>query len=264
MNELSFALRRQQRGLVIWALSLAAYSLMIVSMWPTIHRSAKPMQDYMSSWPKGLRDAFGITDMTTPTGYLGAELFSVILPLLVIVAAINITLELTAGYEDAGYFETLLVLPVTRDRILLTRGLAALVALAGLGGVLYLALAGGGLAVDMHLSQGRLAAATLTVIMLAMLHAAIGYLGAGLGLGRGAALGLAAGVAVLGYAVNNLFPLVTALRGTAKYSPWHWTIGQDPLRTGLPVGGILLTLAVTAMLVTVGTIAFIRRDIRVA
>lgn len=261
MNEVAFALRRQRRSLIIWAGSLAVYALLMASMWPNVRKSASSMQSYVESMPKAFVEAFGASDMTTPAGYLNTELMAVIMPALLTAAAIGVTLALTAGYEDAGYFETLLVLPVTRMRMLLVRGLAALLAVAGLGVALYLALLAGNAAANLGLSPARLAAAVLGVTLLATLHAAVGYLGAGAGLGRSGALGLAAGVAVAGYAVNSLFPLVHALRGLARYSPWHWTVAQEPLRHGLPVGGALLTVAVTAALVAAGTVAFTRRDV---
>ncbi len=261
MSELTFALRRQRRGLIIWAASLGAYVLLMASMWPSIRKSASTMQSYVETMPKAFVEAFGASDMTTPAGYLNTELMSVVMPALLITAAIGVTIALTAGYEDAGYFETLLPLPVTRTRMLLTRGLAALLAVAGLGVVVYLSLLAASAAANMHLAAGRIGAAALAVTLLAVLHGAIGYLAAGIGLGRPGAIGLAAGVAVAGFAVNSLFPLVDALRGASRYSPWHWTVGVEPLKNGLSVGGALLTLGVAAVLVAAGTVAFTRRDV---
>lgn len=261
MSEFVFSLRRQGRTLAVWAVATVFYAALITLAWPSVHGAAKSIQDAL---PKEFALAFGTGDLSTPAGYLGAELFGLILPLLLIAAAVTGTVALTAGYEDAGYFETLLVLPVSRARILLPRGLTVLAGLAGTGVVLYAGLSAATAAVNMHLAQGRLAAAVVTVVGLAALHAGIVYLAAGLGVGRGHALGLAGGIAVLGYATNNLLPLVHALRGVARYSPWHWTVGQNPLRTGLPAGGLLLTATLIAALVIAGTAAFTRRDIHLA
>ncbi len=62
----------------------------------------------------------------------------------------------------------------------------------------------------------------------------------------------------------SLLPQASALSGVVSYSPWNWTIGQDPLRTGLPIKGMLLTLGFVAVLVTAGTAAFNRRDVGLA
>ncbi|MDQ2727356.1 MAG: ABC transporter permease [Actinomycetota bacterium] len=261
MIEVAFALRRQRRTLTVWMVATTFYAALITLAFPSVHHAARSIQDTL---PTDLAQAFGMGDLSTPAGYLGTELFGLILPLLLIAATITGTAALTAGYEDAGYFETLLVLPVGRGPILLARALAVLVGLTGTGVVLYAGLSGAGAAVNMHLSEGRLAAAVVTVAGLAALHAGIVYLAAGLGARRALALGVAAGIAVTGYAINNLLPLVHPLRGVAIYSPWHWTVGQDPLRTGLPAGGLLLTVAFIATFVIAGTIAFTRRDIHLA
>ncbi len=263
MTEAAFALRRQRRAMLSWVAAVAFYTALLMSVWPAMHRSGS-IQDYVDSLPKGLIRAFGITDLTTAAGYLGGELFSFILPLLLTAAAVTTTVTLTAAYEEAGYFETLLTLPITRTRMLLARGLAALAGLAVVGVALYAVLSGVGRIIGMDVAQSRLAAGTVAVTALAALHGAVAYLGAGLGIGRTRALGLAAGTAVLGYAMYSLLPQVSALSGVVSYSPWDWTIGQDPLRTGLPVKGMLLALGFITALVTAGTAAFNRRDVGLA
>jgi ABC-2 type transport system permease protein len=46
-------------------------------------------------------------------------------------------------------------------------------------------------------------------------------------------------------------------------SPWHWYLGGEPLKNGLQAGDSLLLLAVTLLLVAVGTVVFNRRDVAV-
>ncbi|MDQ2839345.1 MAG: hypothetical protein M3Y89_18390 [Actinomycetota bacterium] len=108
MIEVAFALRRQRRTLTVWTVATTFYAALITLAFPSVHHAAKSIQDTL---PKDLAQAFGMGDLSTPAGYLGAELFGLILPLLLIAATITGTAALTAGYEDAGYFETLLVLP---------------------------------------------------------------------------------------------------------------------------------------------------------
>ncbi len=264
MIELGFALRRQRRAWIVWAVSLAAYAGLVVGEWPSVHRGASALTTYVRHLPRGLAAAFGVTSLSTPAGYLTSELFSVVLPFLLITAAVLATLALSAGDEDRGHLETLLALPVARRRILLQRGAAAWLGLVGLGLVLALVLAGGGGAVALRLAPGRLAAAMVALVALATLHAAVAYLGAGLGLGRARALAAALALAILGYVLSSLLPLARPLAGLADASAWHWTVAQDPLRTGLPVAGVLAELAVSAVLVAVGTWRFGRRDIRAA
>jgi len=78
---------------------------------------------------------------------------------------------------------------------------------------------------------------------------------------RAPALGISAGAAVLGYLANGVLPQVRGLEWTRQASPWHWYLGGEPLRNGLQVGGVLLLLGVTAVLVVAGTWCFNRRDL---
>jgi ABC-2 type transport system permease protein len=77
------------------------------------------------------------------------------------------------------------------------------------------------------------------------------------------ALGASAGVAVLTYLANGVFPQVQGLEWTRDVSPWHWYLGGEPLKNGLPAGDSLLLLAATLVLVTAGTWLFNHRDIAV-
>ncbi|HUY98441.1 MAG TPA: ABC transporter permease subunit [Verrucomicrobiae bacterium] len=264
MTEFAFAVRCQLRSGLVWAGSLAAYVALVVAAWPTVRHAAPALASYVRHLPRGLAAAFGVTSLATPAGYLEGELFAVIVPFLLITAAVLSTVGLTAGDEDQGYFEILLTLPVSRRRILLQRGLAALVVLVALGAVIELMVAGVGALVGLGIALDRLTAATLALVVLAALHAAVAHAGAGLGLGRTRALAVALSIAGIGYVMNSLLPLARGLAPVADLSPWHWTVGQNPLHTGVPTVGILGELALIAALVTVGTLGFGRRDIRAA
>jgi ABC-2 type transport system permease protein len=113
------------------------------------------------------------------------------------------------------------------------------------------------------ITAGEFAAATL---QLALLGACLGALAFAIGAATGRkalALGLTAGVTVLAYLANGVFPQVEGLAWTRDVSPWHWSVGGEPLKNGLQVGDSLLLLGTTAALVALGTWAFNRRDVAV-
>ncbi|CAM5692465.1 hypothetical protein SMICM304S_03933 [Streptomyces microflavus] len=90
---------------------------------------------------------------------------------------------------------------------------------------------------------------TLTVALLAVLHAGIAYAIVGFGFGRGPALGVAAGVLVVGYLLHGIAPMSDALEPLANVSPWEWALGSDPLLNGVPWGGVALLVAVSVVVV---------------
>ena len=112
-------------------------------------------------------------------------------------------------------------------------------------------------------TAAEFAAAT---IQLALFGACLGGLAFAVGAATGRkalALGISAGVAVLAYLANGVFPQLEGLEWTREVSPWHWYLGGEPLKHGLQAGDALLLLAVTLVLVAAGTWRFNRRDVAV-
>jgi ABC-2 type transport system permease protein len=67
---------------------------------------------------------------------------------------------------------------------------------------------------------------------------------------------------VFGYVIEGLTGQVRALHWAQPVSPWHWLLGDDPLRHGLSWHSWLLPLAATAVLIITGVTRFARRDLR--
>jgi ABC-2 type transport system permease protein len=78
---------------------------------------------------------------------------------------------------------------------------------------------------------------------------------------RALALGTSAGVAVLAYLANSVFPQVAALGWTRALSPFHWYLGGDPLTNGPQWPGLLALAGTTVVLAAAGTALFTRRDL---
>lgn len=153
------SLRDARRGFLWWSLGLIGFVALIVSVYPTVHSNPslnKLAQDY----PQALKAfiAFGgQVDYTTPAGYLGIELFSLMVPLLLMIAAIGTGAGAIAGEEERGTLELLLANPVSRARVVLEKSAALALEIAALGLVLWLALWIGAIAAGMDISAGRLA-----------------------------------------------------------------------------------------------------------
>jgi ABC-2 type transport system permease protein len=245
-----------------WTLAVAAVAAMYASFWPTVNNP--DMQKAMASYPEGVLEAFNYNDLASAAGYVGSSVYGLLVPLLVAVFAIAYGTRAVAGDEEAGTLDLLLAYPVSRTRTALQRFGALATALGVIGAVLWLAmLAVTGPAQLDEISAGEFAAATL---QLALLGACLGALAFAIGAATGRkafAIGGTAGVTVLAYLANGVFPQVEGLEWTRDMSPWHWSVGGEPLKHGLQAGDSLLLLATTAVLVALGTWAFNRRDIAV-
>ncbi len=257
------SLRDIRRGFLWWSLGLIGFVSLIVSVYPTVHSNPslnKLAQDY----PEALQAfiAFGgAVDYSSAAGYLGIELFSLMVPLLLLVAAIGTGAGAIAGEEERGTLELLLANPVSRTRVVLEKAVALGLELAGLGVVLWLALWVGAVATGMDISVGHLAAATLSAVLLALAYGAIAILlGAATGR-RALAIGVTAAAGVAAYLVNGLAPLVHALKVPQKLSPFYHYAAGDPLRHGISAGHLAVLLAVAVAALALAPVFFARRDL---
>jgi ABC-2 type transport system permease protein len=257
------SLRDVRRGFLWWSLGLVGFVALIVSVYPTVH-SNPALKRLSEDYPKALQAfiAFGgQVDYTSAAGYLGIELFSLMVPLLFLVAAIATGAGTIAGEEERGTLELLLANPVSRARVVLEKALALGVEIAGLGIVLWLALWIGALVVGMDISAEHLAAATLAAVLLAIAYGEVAVLVGAASGRRGLTIGVTAALGVAAYLVNGLAPLVDALEGPQKLSPFYHYAAGDPLRHGLSLGHAAVLVAIAVVAAGAAPWAFARRDV---
>jgi ABC-2 type transport system permease protein len=251
-----------RRSLLGWTVAIAAVAAMYAAFWPTVN--TPEMQEAMANYPQALLEAFNYNDLATAAGYVGSSVFGLLIPLLVSVFAIAYGTRAIAGDEEAGTLDLLSAHPVSRTTTALQRFGALATALLIIGTGLWLAM----LAIRQpaqldEITAGEFAAATLQLMLLGACLGGLAF-AVGAATGRKAvAMGMAAGVTILAYLANGVFPQVESLEWTRDVSPWHWSVGGEPLKHGLQVGDSLLLVATTVALVAVGTWAFNRRDIGV-
>ena len=236
-----------------------------VSVYPTV-RDDSGVSDLLEELPgrhqgPGRIGGEGL-DYTSAPGYLGIELFSLVVPLLLIIAAVATGAGAIAGEEDRGTLDLLLSLPVSRRRVAAEKLRRWRRRSAGSRLVLLVALCDRRAARrTWTISFGHLAAAALGAAVLAVGFGAIALLiGAATGR-RGIAIGVTAALAVAAYLVNSLAALVSWLEPVQRLTPFYHYESPDPLRTGVSPGhtAVLVVIAVLAALLTM--VAVERRDL---
>ena len=73
------SLRDQRRALLGWAIGIASMIALMAAVWPTF-RDMPDLEQFLANYPKEMRELFNIESMTTGSGFLNAELFSMLLP----------------------------------------------------------------------------------------------------------------------------------------------------------------------------------------
>jgi ABC-2 type transport system permease protein len=237
-----------------WALVIAGFAAWMVVV---VKQTEDQLKTLSASSPflKDLITRIGGGDVNFNASLLSA-LF-VLLPLLMMAFAVTQVNRWVAD-EEEGRQELLLSTPQSRLTVLLAR-FGALTTATVIIGVLTLALtaltsAASGLALD----GGNLAAATLSIIPLGLLIAALGYLFSGW-LRTVVDTGLLSFLLVIWFFISFVGPGLNWPDTTLRLSVFYYY--GTPLLHGLPTGDTLLILAVAVVALVLASARFVRKDI---
>lgn len=256
---LSGVLALQRRSLVLWSLALAALTAMYVGLYPSMGASPD-MQALIDRLPEAMVTAFGYDRLGTAGGWVSSTVYGLIGPVLLLVFGIGTGARLIAGQEEDGTLELELTAPVSRRRLLGERLLVLWIDLAVLVAVVAAVTLLLVVGLDMDLPFGNLAAGTAGLFLLVAGFATLALaIGAATGR-RSLALGVAAGLAVLAFALDAIGPTLEAGWMTAV-SPFSWYLEDDPLVDGWDLGGLLLLASVPIASAASAFVAFDRRDL---
>jgi ABC-2 type transport system permease protein len=190
-------------------------------------------------------------------GFLSAMFF--FLPLFLMAFAVTQVSRWSADEQD-GRLELVLATPQSRTRVLLGRFAALASATAFIAVITLLASAGAAAASGLKLDPGNLAAATLGMVPLALLIAAIGYLASGW-LRTAADTGLVSFVLAAWFFISFIGPELHWPDATLRLSAFYYY--GTPLLNGLQLTSILGVVAVSVLALALGSLRFSRKDIGV-
>jgi len=257
------SLRDHRRALIWWSAGLCAFVAMECAIYPSVRRSAVGLDQYVKNLPEFITKAFlGSIDFSTPPGFVNAEVFSFMAPLLFLVFAVGTGARSIAGEEEAGTMDLLLAGPVSRRRVTLEKFAFVVLGVAVLSIVLFAALLVGTNAAGMHLGAASLARGCLLLGLLGLAFGSLAFaVGAATGR-RALATAVSGGLAVALYLLNALSQLAEGLRPFRVLSLFYYYGGAAPLTRGLRAADLSVLSLTTAVLLAVALLAFTRRDVR--
>ena len=254
---LDLVLRR--RGTIGYALGMAVYVFVIVALYPTFKDDAS-----LNRFTEGnstVAALFGATgSLTSPTGWLNANIYSNFLPLVVLLLTIGYGASAIAGQDEDGTLGLIVTLPLSRRRILAQKAmtLVAVAVPAGLATVLVV-LAGRGF--GLSLATGHLVGATTGAVLLGIDFGALALLVGALSGSRAIALGVTSSLAAASYLVSSLAPVTHWVRPLRFESLFYWAVGNAQLRTGLSVTSSVVLVGFAAVTLGAAVRAFERQDV---
>jgi ABC-2 type transport system permease protein len=257
---LRVSLQTQRRAVIGWAIGLAAVAALYAAVYPSIQQSAGDLESYLEKMPEAFKNVVG-GNYTSPAGYLRAELFAVLGPILFLVYAVGAGGRAIAGEEEARSLDLLLTTPLSRTRILADKAVALGVWLTALSAFLFVAVVVIGRPFDLIVPISDVAAGCVMLLLLGLAFGSMA-LAVGAATGRRAwASAVAGGVAVVTYVVNAVAPSVSWLGWARPLSPFRWYLEPDPLTTGLHPANAAVLLGVTAVCAVAAFWTFRRRDL---
>lgn len=252
------ALRDRLVLVAVIAVMLVAMGALTGALWP-------PLQDAFSALPSDLSDGLGTVlagaDLTSPLGWMNAEMVSLVVPGGLIAVATISAAKGIAGEEQDNILGVLFSIPVSRTSFLLAKTAAMIinVLLTSLGAAAGIVLGSriGGLGIDTAGVLGTCAHGAL----LAIVFGSVAVLASAISGDTRLSTAVAAGLAVLAFGLNAFLPLSTRLADFAQLSPWYYFASSNPLANGPDYAHLGILAATSAILMALAVVVYRRRDL---
>jgi ABC-2 type transport system permease protein len=250
----------RRRSVVAYGIGLGLMVLWVMAVYPSVESE---LSDYVDAMPDAMKSLFGMEELTDLAGFVHAEIFSLMGPLVFLGLAIAAGSATIAGEERERVLPVVLATGVGRGAVVRSKLAALAVEMVLLGAITLASLLVGSVVAGGGLSVAGTVAATVQLGALGLLFGVLA-LAAGAATGRRSfAAGIAAAAALVTYVVDALSGLVDWLEPLRTLSPFHWYAPGNPLVDGVSVGGLALLLGCSALLAVVAVVTFDRRDVGV-
>jgi ABC-2 type transport system permease protein len=258
---LSRTLRELRWQILSYGLGLAIWAFLVVLIFPEVSAQFADIE-----LPDFYEALFGeqISDFANPRVFIALEYFSWV-PVVVAVYAVVASTGTLAGEESRGTADFLFAQPVSRRRFYIEKllgwlvGAVAILLLTNLGFLVGLPL----IDVGDELSLLDLVGASLLTVPLLMFFATAGLLLGAVAPSRGTAAAILTVVVVVGYIFASFAQLTPVTEGLRYLSPFYYAGLTDVLTAGVDWWHQALLLGASALLGSLGLLAFERRDIGV-
>jgi ABC-2 type transport system permease protein len=247
------------RAMLLYSIGLTAVAALYLSVFPAMQDT---MATYAAEAPEALMGFLGEADLAQPAGYLGATMFGVFGPLVVVAAAAVWGAGAIAGEEERGTLALLLTVPVARVRVATEKLGAVVVATAVIVAATFVAVAVFTPVFGLDVALPRILAVTLHLLALGLFVVGVAFgLGAATG-SRTLALGGSLGIVALSFVTNGVAGFTDGLGWLRWISPYAWYAAEVPIEQGVSWGHVALLVGLGAAAALAGILRVDRRDLR--
>ena len=254
----SHTVRMQLRGVLIWGGALGLYSAAMVASFTAIEGSADQLNRLMEAYPKGMLEAFGVTDLGDPANYMHSQVFG-LAPLALAFFPIIALANAIAGAEERGTMDVLLGNPLPRWQVVAGNFVATAVSLLAISGIVGLLTWGTAVLVDVELSARPVAEAVLNLWPVCILFGALALLCSASFHRRSLAIAIPAFSLFGTYLIDTVGRASSDLEDLRPASVFYYY--GSAIENGIVWSDFFGITAVALFLVSLAVLAFRRRDI---
>lgn len=171
-----YGARRRLGGTAVLSVLLSALAGMTVAFFPTVKAAGVDFEAYLQSLPPAVREAFGVTSLTSIEGFLSSEFYQFALVILMGLYAAYAGGRLVAAEVETGRIDLVLAGPVSRARLVLERYLSLVPTLVVVNLVVPAVVYGSVLAIGESISLARVAMVHLLALPYLLACGAVGLL----------------------------------------------------------------------------------------
>lgn len=250
--------RFQARGVLIWGAALGLYSAAIVASYTTFSGSADQMNQLLDAYPKGMLEAFGITDLADVENYMSSQVF-LLAPLALAFFPILTAAGTIAGAEERGTIDVLLGNPVPRWQLVVGSFVSMALSLLGILAIVGALTQVTAVLMDVDLPLGNTAAAVLNMWPLCLLFGAVAMLCSAVFHRRALAISVPAFLLFAMYLLDTLGRVSEDLEDIQPLSAFYYY--GSAIEDGIDWTHFAGLTAVALALIALAILAFRRRDI---
>ena len=232
------SLRDRWKVSTSWAAVIIVLASVQMYIYPSVRESGKAMNEFLKIFPKEFRAMFRIEDYTSGVGFLGTELYSMMIPFVFIALGATWGAWAGADEEERGTSEILYALPIRRKSVLLSKMVAAWFVMLVVASVAVTVISVGGAIVELDLRDVHLIAATTSCVGIGIFFHGLALATSAATSRKGAALGAAVALGLLSFLIFSLAPLVDTFDSILPVIPFQWALGEKPLKTGFDWPGL--------------------------
>lgn len=240
------------------ALGAAVTLSLQIAMYPSIRDSVGEMSEGL---PEAFTQLIGSNEFASPEGFLQAEAYGTMGPILVIIVAISAASSGLPVAEASGRMTMLATSSVTRRAIAVGAALSILAAVTFVVAIYWATTVIGSAIGDLDIAVSHLTAAAVSLWLLGLAVGAIAFcVGAATG-ARGPTIGVASTVAVGSFLAYGLLPLSERFAWGRRVSIWYPYADHDPLSRGFDLSNGAVLAMIVAIAFAVGLRLFAQRDL---